>query len=62
MMDVMSDEASAQTQDKDEKSPKPSSRPEYGAESQLYCYNAVSWRLGHLFDDDDEPVPPKAEK
>jgi hypothetical protein len=62
MMDVMSDEAPPQNQDKDGKSSKPSSRPEHGAESQLHCYNSVSWRLGQLFDADDEPVPPKAEK
>jgi len=62
MMDVMSDEAPPQNEDKDGKSSKPSPRPEYGAESQLHCYNSVSWRLGQLFDDDDEPVPPKAEK
>jgi hypothetical protein len=62
MVDVMSDEAPAQNEDKDGKSSKPSPRPEYGADSQLHCYNSVSWRLGDLFGADDEPEPPKAEK
>ncbi len=44
--------------------PQPSERkPETGADSQLRCYNAASWRLDELFDsDDDEPIEPAPEK
>jgi hypothetical protein len=33
--------------------------PEHGADSQLHCYNAVSWRMAEMFGEDDEPEAPK---
>ena len=32
-------------------------RPEHGADSQLHCYNAVSWRLAEMFGEQDDPLP-----
>ncbi len=46
----------------DESSGKALQRPDHGAASQLHCYNAVSWRLGELFGDNDQPEPPKTKK
>ncbi|MGH9524283.1 MAG: hypothetical protein ACRD3E_17300 [Terriglobales bacterium] len=34
-----------------------SHKPEHGADSQLHCYNAVSWRLAEMFGDEDEKAP-----
>lgn len=38
------------------KAPEPFKKPEHGADSQLHCYNAVSWRLAEMFGEEDEPV------
>ena len=33
--------------------------PEHGADSQLHNYNVALTRLGDLFGDDEEQLPPK---
>lgn len=37
-------------------------KPEHGADSQLHCYNAVSWRLAELFGEEDDAPPAAAQQ